>query len=130
MYTCKHVCTANPLMYDNSPYITRSDRLSATELTTKLEPAFLCGVRCSHIPTRKQFCEVFRDSVQKNLLHRLLYIVCTQNWEHCGSFFWVKHCIEVSVVMVLGCGLFINHGCFFMCNICLLLPNIIYAVPH
>ena len=19
----------------------------------------------------------------------------TQNWEHCGSFFWIKHCLEL-----------------------------------
>lgn len=26
---------------------------------------------------------------------RWTYGVLLQNWEHCGGYFWIKHCIEV-----------------------------------
>ena len=78
----------------------RNEPLNSTELTVKLEPAFLCGLRCSHIPTRTAFFEVFDGSIKKNLFERLLYIMCSQNWEHCGGYFWIKHCIEVGGVIV------------------------------
>ena len=75
-----------------------NESLHSTELTVKLEPAFLCGLHCSSISTRTQFLEVFHASIHKKLFQRLLYIACSQNWEHCGRYFWIKHCIEVGVV--------------------------------
>ena len=30
---------------------------------------------------------------------RLMYICCSQTWEHMGHHFWIKQCIEVSVCM-------------------------------
>ncbi len=36
----------------------RDDQLCATELTAKLEPAFLCGLRCSQVHVRSKFFEV------------------------------------------------------------------------
>ena len=44
---------------------------------------------------RSRFFDVYNASVQKKLFDRLLYIVCSQNWEHCGGYFWIKHCLEV-----------------------------------
>ena len=88
-----HVCThAHASTYTHTH---RSDTLSSTELTVKLEPAFLCGLRCPQVEIRSKFFEVYNASVQKRLFDRLLYMVCSQNWEHCGGYFWIKHCIEV-----------------------------------
>lgn len=36
----------------------RDDSLSGTELTSKLEPAFLAGLRCNQPPIRQKFVEV------------------------------------------------------------------------
>ena len=36
----------------------RDEQLSATEMTAKLEPAFLCGLRCPQIQIRMKFFEV------------------------------------------------------------------------
>ena len=69
--------------------------IGGTELTVKLESAFLCGLRCSQVQVRARFFEVYNESMKKRLFDRLLYAMCTQNWEHCGGFFWIKHCLEV-----------------------------------
>ena len=76
--------------------LSRNEHVGSTELLAKLESAFLSGLRCPVVQIRSKFFSVFNGSVQKRLFDRLLYIVCSQNWEHCGGYFWIKHCLEVS----------------------------------
>ena len=78
-------------------YIYRDESLGGTELTSKLEPAFLAGLRCNQPTIRQKFVEVFDGSIKRRLFDRLLYITCSQNWEAMGGHFWIKQCIEVSV---------------------------------
>lgn len=42
--------------------------------------------------------QVFDSSLRRRLHERLLFIVCSQNWETIGPHFWIKQCIE----LVLG----------------------------
>ena len=79
----------------------RDDHLGSTELTAKLEPAFLSGLRCPVVQIRSKFFAIFDSSVQKRLFDRLLYIVCSQNWEQCVGYFWIKHCLEVGCAIIL-----------------------------
>ncbi|KAL3832377.1 hypothetical protein ACJMK2_024027 [Sinanodonta woodiana] len=76
-------------------YIYRDEALSGTELTSKLEPAFLAGLRCNQSHIRHKFVEVFDNSIPKRVFDRLLYITCSQNWESMTSHFWIKQCIEL-----------------------------------
>ncbi|XP_041366452.1 transformation/transcription domain-associated protein-like [Gigantopelta aegis] len=76
-------------------YIYRDDSLSGSELTSKLEQAFLSGLRCNQSPIRQKFVEVFENSIMRRVFDRLLYITCSQNWEAMGSHFWIKQCIEL-----------------------------------
>ena len=80
-------------------YIFRDDTLRGSELTSKLEPAFLSGLRCSQPSLRQKFVEVFDRSIRHRLYDRLLYIVCSQNWESMGTHFWIKQCIEVGITI-------------------------------
>ncbi len=82
----------------------RDESLSGSELTSKLEPAFLAGLRCNQAPIRHKFVEVFDSSMKKRLFDRLLYITCSQNWEAMGGHFWIKQCIEVSTLRLSGLG--------------------------
>ncbi|XP_071454988.1 transformation/transcription domain-associated protein [Hetaerina americana] len=79
-------------------FVYRDDTLKATELTSKLEPAFLAGLRCVQPSIRAKFFEVFDNSMRRRLYDRLLYIVCSQNWESMGAHFWIKQCIELVLV--------------------------------
>ena len=76
-------------------YVYRDENLKNTELTSKLEPAFLSGLRCPQPHIRAKFFEVFDTSMRKRLYDRLLYIVCSQNWESMGPHFWIKQCLEL-----------------------------------
>lgn len=76
-------------------YVYTDDSLKDTELTSKLEPAFLSGLRCVQPHIRAKFFEVFDTSMKKRLHDRLLYIVVSQNWEAMGPHYWIKQCIEL-----------------------------------
>ncbi|XP_047506869.1 transcription-associated protein 1 isoform X1 [Pieris napi] len=79
-------------------YVYRDEQLKVTELSMKLEPAFLAGLRCTQPNIRAKFFEVYDASVKKKLFDRILYIICSQNWEHIGQHFWIKQCLELLLV--------------------------------
>ena len=54
-----------PMIYMYTPY--SDDHLGSTELTAKLEPAFLSGLRCPVIHIRSKFFAIFDSSVQKRI---------------------------------------------------------------
>lgn len=72
--------------------------MKQTELTSKLEPAFLSGLRCSQPHIRAKFFKVFDESMRRRLHDRLLYITCSQNWDAIGPHYWIKQCIELLLV--------------------------------
>jgi hypothetical protein len=78
--------------------VTRDEALKCSELTVKLEPAFLAGLRCVQPAIRAKFFEVFDASMKRRLHDRLMYIICSQNWEAMGPHYWIKQCIELLVV--------------------------------
>lgn len=83
-------------------FIYRDDQLKATELNSKLEPAFLSGLRCSQPAIREKFYQVFDSSIKRRLYERLLYILCSQNWEAMGANYWIRQCEELLFSTVLS----------------------------
>ncbi|KAL0100349.1 hypothetical protein PUN28_019603 [Cardiocondyla obscurior] len=81
-------------------YVYRDESLKLTELTCKLEQAFLAGLRCVQPQVRAKFFEVFDNSMKRRLADRILYIVVSQNWENIGSHYWIKQCIELLLATV------------------------------
>ncbi|XP_050299225.1 transcription-associated protein 1 isoform X2 [Anthonomus grandis grandis] len=79
-------------------YVYTDEHLKTTELTSKLEPAFLAGLRCNQPHIRAKFFKVFDESMKRRLYDRLLYIVCSQNWEAIGQHYWIKQAIELLLV--------------------------------
>lgn len=69
--------------------------LNTIELTSKLDQAFLAGLRCSQPELRKKFFDFFDESVDRNLYDRLLYILSTKAWDSIGHHYWIKQCIEL-----------------------------------
>jgi transformation/transcription domain-associated protein len=76
-------------------FVYREEGLKGSELTSKLEPAFLAGLRCTQPLIRAKFFEVFDASMRKRIHDRLMYVVCSQNWEAMGPHYWIKQCIEL-----------------------------------
>lgn len=79
-------------------YIYRDEQLKITELTSKLEAAFLAGLRCSQPKIRAKFFEVFDGSMRRRLHDRLLYIICSHAWDSIGQHYWIKQCIELLIL--------------------------------
>ena len=44
--------------------------------------------------------DIFSKSIRKRLYDRLMYIIGTQNWEHMGSHYWIKQCLELLLNIV------------------------------
>uniref|UniRef100_A0A3P9JR31 Transformation/transcription domain-associated protein n=1 Tax=Oryzias latipes TaxID=8090 RepID=A0A3P9JR31_ORYLA len=85
----------NAQFLDLVNYVYRDESLSGSDITSKLEPAFLSGLRCTQPLIRSKFFEVFDASMKRRVYERLLYICCSQNWEAMGNHFWIKQCIEL-----------------------------------
>jgi transformation/transcription domain-associated protein len=79
-------------------YVYRDDQLKVSELTSKLEQAFLAGLRCSQPSIRSKFFEVFDGSMRRKLHDRLLYIVCSHSWDSIQHHYWIKQCIELLIL--------------------------------
>ncbi|XP_076468689.1 transformation/transcription domain-associated protein-like isoform X2 [Babylonia areolata] len=83
-------------------YIYRDESLIGSELTSKLEQAFLTGLRCNQPVIRQKFVEVFDRSIARRVFDRLMYIVCSQNWENMGTHYWIKQCIELLMLVAVS----------------------------
>ena len=81
-------------------FVYQDEVLKLTELTSKLEPAFLSGLRFIQPQIRIKFFEVFDESMNRRLLDRFLYIVCSQGWNMIGPHYWIKQCIQLLIVTV------------------------------
>ncbi|KAG1055750.1 hypothetical protein G6F43_002312 [Rhizopus delemar] len=66
-----------------------------TELTARLEEAFLCGTRSENPQVRSQFMRVFDRSLSRILYTRLNYILGTQNWESLSDSFWIHQALDL-----------------------------------
>ena len=75
-------------IYEN-PKITR------TELTVRLEHAFLVGTRAQDVEMRQRFMDIFDKSLQKTISARLLYIIVSQNWDTLNDSFWLSQAIQL-----------------------------------
>ncbi|XP_070134948.1 transcription-associated protein 1 isoform X3 [Drosophila bipectinata] len=79
-------------------FIYRDEILKQTELTSKLEGAFLNGLRFQNPQIRSKFFEILDSSMRRRLHDRLLYIICSQAWDTIGSHYWIKQCIELLIL--------------------------------
>ena len=55
----------------------------------------MAGLRCVQPHIRAKFFHVFDASMRKRLHDRLLYVVCSQNWESMGPHYWIKQIVEL-----------------------------------
>ncbi|XP_006460304.1 hypothetical protein AGABI2DRAFT_184795 [Agaricus bisporus var. bisporus H97] len=82
------------LIYEiyTEPILRRSD------LTTRLEPAFLLGCRAKDTLLREKFIDLLDVSVPRSLFGRLTYILGVQSWEVLADHNW----IYLALHLVLG----------------------------
>lgn len=70
-------------------------RITKTELTVRLEHAFLVGTRAQDVTMRQRFMDIFDKSLQKTISARVLYILMSQNWDTLNESFWLSQAIQL-----------------------------------
>ena len=68
-----------------------------SELTVRMEQAFLLGTRNENPLIRAQFMKIFNDSIGQTLPARLNYILGVQNWEPLANSFWLHQALDLLV---------------------------------
>ncbi|KDQ11909.1 hypothetical protein BOTBODRAFT_176903 [Botryobasidium botryosum FD-172 SS1] len=62
--------------------------LRRTDLTTRLELAFLLGCRIKDPKIRARFTDLFEESLPRSLMSRLQYALGSQSWEYLADLNW------------------------------------------
>ena len=70
-------------------------KITRTELTVRLEHAFLIGTRAVDVDMRNRFMSIFDRSLTKTASARLIYILTQQNWDTLGDTFWLSQAIQL-----------------------------------
>lgn len=73
----------------SDPYFARS------ELTVRLESAFLLGCKNRDPTIRGNFLKVFDNSISHQLFPRMHYIVGVQNWEQLAESNWIHQALDL-----------------------------------
>ena len=73
-------------------------RITRTELTVRLEHAFLVGTRAQDVSVRNRFMTIFDKSLTRTSTSRILYVLTSQNWDTLAETFWLSQAIQ----LVLG----------------------------
>ena len=75
--------------------IYKDPRITRTELTVRLEHAFLIGTRAVDVDIRNRFLEIFDRSLTKTATARLIYVMTQQNWDTLAETFWLSQAIQL-----------------------------------
>ncbi|CDZ98369.1 Histone acetyltransferase SAGA, TRRAP/TRA1 component, PI-3 kinase superfamily [Phaffia rhodozyma] len=73
--------------------------LKRTDLTTRLEPAFLLGTRNADPVLRSKFIDLFDQNLPSTLAGRLQYVLASQSWEALAGGYWIHQALD----LLLGC---------------------------
>ncbi|KAL8725777.1 MAG: hypothetical protein Q9166_007142 [cf. Caloplaca sp. 2 TL-2023] len=72
-------------------------KITRTELTVRLEHAFLIGTRAQDADVRNRFMAIFDKSLSRSVSSRLLYVLNSQNWETLANSFWLSQATQLVV---------------------------------
>ena len=64
--------------------------VTRTELTVRLEHAFLIGTRAKDVEMRSRFMNIFNKALSQTASYRLSYVLTLQNWDTLADSFWLK----------------------------------------
>ncbi|KAN0080763.1 hypothetical protein V8E54_003967 [Elaphomyces granulatus] len=70
--------------------IYEDSKITRTELTVRLEHAFLIGTRAQDVDMRNRFMNIFDRSLTRTASSRLSYVLTSQNWDTLAESFWLS----------------------------------------
>jgi transformation/transcription domain-associated protein len=71
--------------------------ITRTELTVRMEHAFLIGTRAQDVQMRNRFMAIFDKSQSKTASVRLGYIITSQNWDTLADSYWLSQASQLLV---------------------------------
>ncbi len=72
-------------------------RITRTELTVRMEHAFLIGTRAQDVDMRSRFMAIFDKSQSSAASTRLLYIINSQNWDTLADSYWLAQASHILI---------------------------------
>ncbi|KAH6689603.1 transcription-associated protein [Plectosphaerella plurivora] len=70
-------------------------KIAHSELTVRMEHAFLIGARAQDVEMRNRFMAIFDKSLSKTATARLNYVLTSQNWDTLGDSFWLAQASQL-----------------------------------
>lgn len=70
-------------------------KITRTELTVRLEHAFLVGTRAKDVELRNRFMAIFDRSLSRTASSRLSYVLTSQNWDTLADSFWLAQASQL-----------------------------------
>ncbi|PHH92307.1 hypothetical protein CDD83_8021 [Cordyceps sp. RAO-2017] len=70
-------------------------KITRTELTVRMEHAFLIGTRATDVEMRNRFMAIFDKSLSKTASVRLSYILTSQNWDTLADSYWLAQASQL-----------------------------------
>lgn len=70
-------------------------KITRTELTVRMEHAFLIGTRAQDVEMRNRFMAIFDKSLSKTASARLMYVLTSQNWDTLSEGYWLAQASQL-----------------------------------
>ncbi|CAG8961386.1 hypothetical protein HYFRA_00013334 [Hymenoscyphus fraxineus] len=70
-------------------------KIARTELTVRMEHAFLIGTRAQDVDMRNRFMAIFDKSQSKTASARLSYVITSQNWDTLAESYWLAQASQL-----------------------------------
>ncbi|KAJ6438408.1 spo12 family domain-containing protein [Purpureocillium lavendulum] len=70
-------------------------KITRTELTVRMEHAFLIGTRATDVDMRNRFMAIFDKSLSKTASVRLSYVLTVQNWDTLADSYWLAQASQL-----------------------------------
>ena len=64
-------------------------KITRSELTVRMEQAFLIGTRAADVDLRNRFMTIFDQSISRTASNRLAYVITSQDWTTLADSFWL-----------------------------------------
>ena len=70
-------------------------KITRTELTVRMEHAFLIGTRAQDVEMRNKFMTIFDKCLSKAASARLAYVILSQNWDTLADSYWLAQASQL-----------------------------------
>ncbi|KAL5115621.1 transcription-associated protein 1 [Pleosporales sp. CAS-2024a] len=70
-------------------------KIMRSELTVRMEHAFLIGTRAQDVEMRNRYMTIFDKSLSRTAASRLSYVLASQNWDTLSDSYWLSQVIHL-----------------------------------